>query len=437
MQLNTHKEGLKTHEGARAKHINETQQLRRSVMACMLWEKGFYEEGEDISERIAGLIPKVSPHMVSSIAIEARERMKLRHVPLLIVREMARIESHKGLVAKTLERVIQRPDEITEFLAIYWKDGRQPLSAQVKKGLAKAFGKFSEYQLAKYDRPKSIKLKDALFLSHAKPKNTEQEATWKGLIDGTLKTPDTWEVALSSGANKEEAWNRLISENKLGGLAVLRNLRNMCDVGVDDAMIRKAISQIKTDRILPYRFIAAASYGTRFEPELEGKMFSAISGQKILPGTTLLLVDVSGSMIWTVSKKTEMTMLDAACGLAILLREVCQHIRVATFSSHFVEVPTRRGFALRDSITISQTHGGTDLGGAIRIASDKMADVDRIIVLTDEQSRTEVPDPIWKRAYIVNVSNAQNGVGYGPWVHVDGWSEAIVDYITEFEQENG
>jgi 60 kDa SS-A/Ro ribonucleoprotein len=44
-----------------------------------------------------------------------------------------------------LERVIQRPDELTEFLAIYWKDGRQPLSAQVKKGLARAFRKFNEY----------------------------------------------------------------------------------------------------------------------------------------------------------------------------------------------------------------------------------------------------------------------------------------------------
>jgi hypothetical protein len=33
-------------------------------------------------------------------------------------------------------------DELSEFVAIYWKDGRVPLSGQVKKGLAAAFPKF-------------------------------------------------------------------------------------------------------------------------------------------------------------------------------------------------------------------------------------------------------------------------------------------------------
>jgi hypothetical protein len=31
------------------------------------------------------------------------------------------------------------------------------------------------------------------------------------------------------------------------------------------------------------------------------------------------------------------------------------------------------------------------------------------------------------------VASYQNGVGYGPWTHVDGWSEAVVDYIVELE----
>ena len=73
--------------------------------------------------------------------------MKLRHAPLLLVREMARHATHRGLVADTLARVIQRADELAEFVAIYWKDGRVPLSAQVKKGLAAAFPKFDAYAL--------------------------------------------------------------------------------------------------------------------------------------------------------------------------------------------------------------------------------------------------------------------------------------------------
>ena len=31
--------------------------------------------------------------------------------------------------------MIQRADELAEFVAIYWKDGRVPLSAQAKRGL--------------------------------------------------------------------------------------------------------------------------------------------------------------------------------------------------------------------------------------------------------------------------------------------------------------
>ena len=109
-----------THERAKAQHINPEQQLRRSVMSCMLWEKEFYEDGESISARIVKTIPLVDPEKVANIAIEARENMKLRHVPLLIVREMARLKTHKHLVSSTLARVIQRADELTEFMSLYY-----------------------------------------------------------------------------------------------------------------------------------------------------------------------------------------------------------------------------------------------------------------------------------------------------------------------------
>ncbi len=120
MKLNTPVAPVFNHEGVRAKHINPEQQLRRSVMACMLWESEFYEDGATIASRIADTIKLVRPEVVAAIAVEARGKMKLRHVPLLIVREMARLPSHKHLVADTLAQVIQRPDELTEFLAIYW-----------------------------------------------------------------------------------------------------------------------------------------------------------------------------------------------------------------------------------------------------------------------------------------------------------------------------
>lgn len=194
--------GVRTHEGAPARHVSPELQLRRSVLACLLWEKQFYEDGIEIAGRIAELVPKVAAERVAALAVEAREQMRLRHAPLLLVREMARHKTHRALVAETLERVIQRADELCEFVAIYWKDGRVPLSGQVKKGLAAAFPKFDEYQLAKYDRGGPIKLRDVLFLSHAKPRDDKQAAMWKKLIWGRLAVPDSWEVALSSAGRR-------------------------------------------------------------------------------------------------------------------------------------------------------------------------------------------------------------------------------------------
>lgn len=420
---------LHTHEGAPAKNISAEAQLRRAVLACLLWEDQFYEDGVAIAGRIKELAPKVAAEKVAALAIEARERMKLRHAPLLLVREMARMVTHRKLVAETLERVIQRADELSEFVAIYWSDGRAPLSAQVKKGLAAAFPKFDEYALAKYNRAAPVKLRDVLFLSHAKPLDEAQAALWKRLIDGTLATPDTWEVALSSGADKRESWERLLSERKLGALALLRNLRNMKDAKIDEQLVHNALAAMKADRVLPFRFLAAARYAPQWEEQLGTAMLNCVASQKKLAGKTVLLVDVSGSMTAPLSQRSEMLRTDAAYGLAILLREICEEVAVFSFSNELKRVPARRGFALRDAIDSSQVHGGTYLGQALKAIDERH---DRIIVITDEQSHDHVSAPR-VRGYVINVASYKNGVGYGPWTHIDGWSESVVEYIRELE----
>jgi 60 kDa SS-A/Ro ribonucleoprotein len=425
--------GPRTHEGAPARNISPELQLRRSVLACLLWEEQFYEDGVEIAGRIAELVPKVEAEKVAALAIEAREQSKLRHAPLLLVREMARHATHRRLVAETLERVIQRADELAEFVAIYWKDGRVPLSAQVKKGLAAAFPKFDEYQLAKYDRGGPIKLRDVLFLSHAKPRDAAQASVWKKLVWGRLATPDKWEVALSAGADKREAWERLLGEQKLGALALLRNLRNMREAGVDESLVLNALSTMSTARVLPFRFLAAARYAPQWEEPLEQVMLKSVAEQPKLAGRTLVLVDVSGSMTAPLSKRSEMQRTDAAYGLAVLVREIAEKVAVYSFSDRVVEVPARRGFALRDAIDASQPHSGTLLGNAVEWLN-KSERYDRLIVITDEQAHDQVPSPKGK-GYVINVASFKNGVGYGKWAHIDGWSESVVEYIRAMESE--
>ena len=426
-----------TREGARGKRFTPEMELRRALLNCLLWENQFYEDGVAIADRIKALVPKVEPARVAELAIDARETMKLRHAPLLVVREMARHATHRTLVADTLARVIQRPDEMTELLAIYWAEAlgpqqqrkRQPVSAQIKKGLARALTRFDAYQLAKYDRDGAVRIKDVLFLVHAKPKDAAQEKVWKQLVDGELASPDTWEVSLSSGKDKRETFERLIAENRLGGLALLRNLRLMQRAEVPRRTIADAIEAMRTDRILPYRFITAARYAPDFEPELGAAMLKSVKDYARLNGRTRLLIDVSGSMFTPLSAQSEMTRAEAACGLAILAREVCDEVEIFTFSNELVKLPPRRGFALRDAIIGSQPHGGTYLGKAVTEIDRKG---DRLIVFTDEQSHDQVPAPKG-RGYMVNVASYQHGVGHGAWTRVDGFSEAVIAWIAASE----
>lgn len=462
-----------THEGTVAQRITPLQELIRTTMSCMLWEDGFYEDGEAIAARIKRLVHAVSLEQASKVALEARNNMKLRHVPMLIAREMARhprLKDGPKIVGDTIATVIQRADELTEFLALYWADGKCPLSKQVKLGLARAFAKFNEYELAKYNRDKDIKLRDVLFLCHSKPKdgqggwtkfnrNTPETARPEGFAPGEilygkvvydqLTTPDTWEVELSQSTDKLQSWMRLLCDKRLGDLAFLRNLRNMLQAGVPTQFIVESGAARRWGRVLPFRFIAAAQVVPQLEPYLEQWMFRCLEGSPMFEGRTAIVIDTSPSM-WQdkISARSELTRFDAAAALAMLFREVCTDLAIYAFNERGYRVPPRRGFALRDAL--AATRGNYSAGGL----GVKMANADgydRIIVLTDGQwhpddgvrvnarvyqmdiAKNVVPAPNTQLAYLIDVSTNKNSVGHQKWLTIDGWSEAVVQYIQVYE----
>jgi 60 kDa SS-A/Ro ribonucleoprotein len=460
------REPVYTNEGARAVRSTPEQMLRRSVAACLLWEDSFYESGQAIANRIRDLITQCRPEFVAAVAYEARTRQHLRHIPLFIVREMARLPRHNHLVSDLLPSVIQRADEIAEFLALYWasNNDRKTISAQVKRGLAAAFEKFTEFDFAKYNRDAQVKLRDVLFLVHARPKDavgrwdremrkakvrvgmmSPGETLYQAITQDTLAVPDTWEVALSGGADKKSTFQRLMAENKLGGLAFIRNLRNMQEAGIIPGEVAVYADRVNLDRVLPFRFITAARAVPQWEPIVEKMMLRCLTSADKLPGKTALVIDTSPSM-WQakVSQKSEMTRFDAAAAVAILLREICETCNVYAFNTQAYVVPARRGFALRD--ILEATKGNASRGGLGVEAANKDG-YDRIIVLTDDQwhvmrgddrngydPEKVCPKPLTDKAYMINVSIEKNAVGYGNWTRINGWSEAIVDYIQEIER---
>jgi len=433
--------------------------LRRLVMSCLLWEDLAYTSGEGVAAEIAALVPKVPPTIVAGIACEARTQQKLRHVPLFICREMMRYAGYRHLAGDTLAYVIQRPDELAEFVSLYWKTnaGKKSLSAQAKQGLAKAFQKFDRYQLSKYDRAgKEVSLRDVLFLCHAKPQNAVQANLFRDLANKALAPADTWEVALSAAKgeiDKHEAWTRLIVSGKLPALAFLKNLRNMAQVGVPRAAIANGLLNLQPKRLLPIDFLRAAAAAPDWRRELEDVMYRCCGEFPKLPGWTVFVVDVSRSMGAKLSAKSQFSRIEAAAALAVLAAEMCEHISVYTTAgsdiarAHATEkLPALRGFSLSDTITRSSSHLG---GGGIftrqcleYIKTQEREQPDRIVVFSDSQDcdfeHSRKPAPFGKKNYIVDVSAHKHGINYkGAWTaEIAGWSEHFLTYIAALESSN-
>lgn len=428
-------------EGGRAVRISAEQELRRSVMSCLLWENSFYENGEDIALRIEKLVQKVEPAKVVHLAREASQRMKLRHVPLLLAAAFCKHYNNSSMGRELVCDVITRVDSLTEIVAIVAKingvtggNVRKHLSNQMKKGIRDAFGKFDEYQFAKYDRDGDIKLRDVYFMTHPTGRMYEGRFDlYKRLVDGKLAVPDTWEVNLSRGGDKKETFTRLLTEGKLGYLALLRNLRNMEEAGVDSLLINRAIRAGKgAERVLPFRYVAAARHAPRYQEALDEALMNSINFLPRLEGRTVILVDVSGSMTDLLSSKSDLSRMDAACTLASVIN--AEERRVFSFSNNCVEVRAHRGLEGVKDIKNSQPHGSTYLSRSLEMINNRV-DYDRIIVITDEQNQDgSIPSP--KNAtfgYLINVSTEQHGVGYGKWKHIDGFSENVFRYIAEVE----
>jgi hypothetical protein len=425
-----------THEGGRASKCSNLEQLRRTVTSAFLWESGFYEDGKSIASRVESLVPKCSVEDLNQLVIELRTKHHLRHMPLYICKVMA---NNKMLKADVLTSVIQRADEMAEFLSLYWKDGKSPIAKQVKLGLAKSFSKFNEYQFAKYKGDgKTISLRDVMFMVRPNPSSELEAELFKKIADKNLETPLTWETQLSSGRDKKEVFTELIEKNALGGLAFLRNLRNMINADVKESLIKDYFTKANFSKVLPFRFIASyRSIDGSFANELSDSLLKSVSELDKLNGSTCVLVDVSGSMESLLSSKSDLRRLDAAVSLAGICTELCDDCDVFTFSYDTVKVEKLSGkniFQKMSAIDNSQTHGATYLSKSINYINSLEKKYDRIIIITDEQSADGMCNPLADKGYLINVACDKNGVAYNKNVtHINGFSENVFKFISSYE----
>lgn len=410
-------------EGANAYRLMPEWELYTSIVTTSL-SNNFYEQAAERVTRIRHLIENCDSLFVAQLAVYTRETMNLRSIPLVMVVELARIHKGDNLVRRTTAQVIRRADEITELLAYYQQANQRTgvkklnrLSKQVQAGLQDAFNTFDAYQFAKYNRKTEIRLRDALFLVHPKAKDEQQQEVFNGIVNDTLPTPYTWETELSAlgqtcFATPDEKkavfrakWEELIDSDKLGYMALLRNLRNLLEAGVSADHILKAEQRLSSEKAvenskqLPFRFLAAYREVSK-TPSLHATMLMTalehavqVSARNIagFNADTRILVacDVSGSMQYPLSPKSKILRYDIGLMLGMLLKSRCEKVMTGIFGDRWkiINLPDTGVLSNVDAFYKREGEAGYSTNGYLVIKDliERRAQMDKVMMFTDCQ----------------------------------------------------
>ena len=496
--------------GGKAYQLSPEMELYTAVATCMV-DDSYYEKGADRLDRIKALIALCPAEFTARLAVYARKEMNLRSIPVVLAVELAKIHAGDNLVSKVISNIVMRADEIKEVLAYYQVTNTREatkklnrLSKQVQKGLAKSFNRFDEYQFAKYNTASAVNLKDALFLVHPKAKDENQQDIFNKIAAGELSTPYTWETEFSelgkAGFATKVAqtaafaakWEELVGSNRLGYMAVLRNLRNIITKGSDTAFAAAMAiitdeQKIRAAKQLPFRYLSAfneveklkAEQGL-FESEKQ-KIKTALNGLEkalviscanipVQQGKTAILSDNSGSMFGDyggkslVSAMSKRNTADIANLFAVLYWNRAQDAYIGLFGDRLVEPMLSRSANVFENFKnineAAKKCGGATERGMFEymeqlIRKQKM--VDRIIIFSDCQVGTGCKwfdhngnnggnfnellirykkiNPAVK-VYSVDLKGYGNAMVKDGAVLVSGWSEKIFDMIEAVEQGN-
>jgi hypothetical protein len=314
----------------------------------------FYRSADDTFKRLRELIAICDKKFVAQAAIYTRNEFGMRSISHVCAAELAKHVSGLEWAKDFYDKVVFRPDDMMEIVSYYIancsepdptrKRGKKGIPAAMKKGFAKAFDKFNKYTLAKYrGEGNSIKLIDIVNMVHPTPVDQNREAIAE-LVTGDLKSFDTWETELTKAGQaggtpdevlnlKAAAWKKLISEQKLGYLALLRNLRNIMTQAPD--VLPEALkgltdeTWIKKSMIFPFQYLTANKQFSGLSTK-EGRVIADalskavdISCQNVrelgFSGNTCVVVDNSGSMDAPVSNSPHMNRSELGALFGIVL----------------------------------------------------------------------------------------------------------------------
>lgn len=299
----------------------------------------------------------------------------------------------------------------------------------------------------------------------ARTKLFEQKVFDAGAMKLAWACRATWEDLVSHFGSDPAVWAYVMPQMQY--MAVLRNLRNFVEKDLPlGGVIEKLTDrgEVLASRQLPFRFLSAAKAlegMTAKDPRkvqdlvnaLEVALEHSLANLPDLPGETAVFIDVSGSMSSArVSGNSEVSCMEAAATLGVLIAKKCKGARVVLFGDRAQELifKAKDGTLTTVKEIMRNRQGSTQAHFAFRLLRDKGYAVDRIIMLSDMQCYTVVgygsvrqelqslrqvaKKPIW--LHTVNMAGTEQAQVAGDDDHVNllsGYSESLLQIMVGAE----
>lgn len=255
-------------------------------------------------------------------------------------------------------------------------------------------------------------------------------------------------------------------------MALLRNLNNVLKVGVSSHhinLVYMALTDpiaIKKSKQYPFRYYSAykaikdAGYSfddaKRASAVMDGlnkAMELSVANIPKIPGKSLVLVDVSGSMTWqTISKKSKVTPAEIAGLFGAIASDVCDNADIIVFADQFGAIHFKENDGILQKMgTIAGAHvgGGTEAHLPIEFCRKMKLKYDRVFLFSDMQAYTNDYYQSFAKsfisyqreitpAYLYSVDLTGYGTAVVPQdqskvLLLSGFSEKLFEFIPRFE----
>jgi hypothetical protein len=264
-------------------------------------------------------------------------------------------------------------------------------------------------------------------------------------------------------------WEELVFSNKLGYMALLRNLRNILEAEVSKEALNKVCEYLSTanavakSKQLPFRFLSAyrelkALKNGRVSKVLEALEEAVVHSAANIAGydeetKVVIAADVSGSMQRAISARGKVQNFDIGLMLAMLLQSRCENVITGMFGDKWkvINVPRWNVLSNVDEFHRREGEVGYATNGYLVIQNllQRKKIVDKVMIFTDCQlwnnkGAANIAD-LWKQ-YKQMVPNAKiylfDLAGYGNTplnvmrddvYLIAGWSDRIFDVLQAIE----